>query len=135
MIKLRELLNKPLTISGREFKQKYLTTSSKQLEKAYFENGEDIDSMGAVLGDGEYYSVTSDSSDHYESDDYYSGTDYYDLSDNAKILIIQDAGQFSGDEIKKMALANKADGVYDPTEGKNNNPYLGLVIYNSKVVS
>lgn len=139
MIKLKDLLKEETNqsiISGKEFKRKYLTTNSNKLEKAYFadENGSEVESMGSVLGDGSYYSVTQDSSNHYESDDYYDSTDYFDLSDSAKIMIIPDAQTIGGTKVKQMAKAHKADGVYDPTEGKDNNPYLGLVIYNNNMV-
>jgi hypothetical protein len=122
-------------ISGKEFKKKYLTTISGFLEKAFFDSGDDINSMGSVLGDGIYYSVTIDSSNHYESDDYYLGTDYFELADSAKIILINDAQTIGGNKVKKLALQNKADGAYDTTEGINNNPYLGLAIYNPKVIS
>jgi len=59
-------------VSGKIFKTNYLTTNSGKLEKAFFkyEDGEqDFDTMGSVLGKGSYFSVTADSSAHYESDD------------------------------------------------------------------
>jgi len=139
MIRLVDLLKETNSgqyiITGKQFKQKYLTTNSAKLEKAFFDNGDDMDSMGSVLGDGIYYSVTADSSNHYESDDYYFDTEYFELSDAAKIMLVPDAQTIGGNKVKQMALQHKADGVYDPTEGQNNNPYLGLVIYNSKVVT
>jgi len=139
MIRLKDILNElnngQSLISGKEFKQKYLTTNSGKLEKAFFDDKDDVDSMGSVLGDGSYYSVTADSSNHYEADDYYSGTDFFRLSDSAKIMLIPDAQTVGGNKVKQMALQHKADGVYDPTEGTDNNPYLGLVIYNSSVIT
>jgi hypothetical protein len=118
-------------ISGADFKKQYLSTSSGDLEKAYFGNQEV--SMGAVLGKGTYYSVSSGSSDHYESDDDYTGTDYFGLADNAKIMLVPDAQIIGGSKIQATAKKLGADGAYDPTEGQGG-PYLGLVIYNSKVI-
>ena len=70
MIKLIDLLEeinkRQSIISGNEFKKKYLTTDSGKLEKSFFDSEEDIDFMGNVLGNGSYYSVTADSSAHYE---------------------------------------------------------------------
>ena len=132
---LKEVSDRQSIISGKEFKQKYLTTDSGELEKAFFDSEDDMDSMGSVLGDGSYYSVTVDSSNHYEADDYYSGTDYFQLSDSAKIMLIPDAQTIGGSKVKKIALQHKADGAYDPTEGQDNNPYLGLVVYNPKVIT
>jgi len=120
-------------VSGKIFKTNYLTTNSGKLEKAFFkyEDGEqDFDTMGSVLGKGSYFSVTADSSAHYESDDYYAGSYEYELSDNAKILLLFDAQSIGADKIEKIAREYGVDGVYDPTEGQNNNPYLGLVLYN-----
>ena len=139
MIKLKDILNETESqrydvISGLEFKRKYITTDSGDLEKAYFENGDDIDSMGSVLGKGQYFSVTIDSSEHYENDDYYSGTDYFELSDSSKILLMTDTEKFSGQQIESIAKKYKVDGVYNPNEGKDGNPYLGLVIFNSAVI-
>lgn len=129
-------MNESELISGAEFKKKYLTTDSGKLEKAFFEyesGDEDMDTMGSVLGKGSYFSVTADSSAHYESDDYYAGSDYYELSNDAKILLVPDAQKYGGQKIRQMAKAKKADGVYDPTEGKTS-PYLGLVIYNKNMI-
>ncbi len=120
-------------INGKEFKKKYITTNSKQLEKAIF--SDNSEPMGNVLGRGLYFSVTSHSSDHYENDDYYEDTEYFNLSDDAKILILPNSYKLKNTEIQKLAKTNKADGVYDPTEGKNNNPYLGLVIFNTEVIN
>jgi len=137
MIKLKHILqeiseSEYQIISGADFKRKYLTTSSEQLERANFE-GNHMNSMGSVLGRGMYFSVSQDSSDHYESDDYYSGTDYYDLLDSAKIMLVPKASEIGGQKIEQIANKMKADGVYDPTEGEDS-PYLGLVIYNQRVV-
>jgi hypothetical protein len=132
---LKEINKGQSLISGKEFKQKYLTTDSGELEKAFFDNKNDVDSMGSVLGDGSYYSVTADSSNHYEADDYYSGTEYFHLSDSAKIILRPDAQTIGGNKVKQMALLHKADGVYDPTEGTDNNPYLGLAIYNQSIIT
>ena len=118
-------------ISGADFKKQYLSTSSGDLEKAYFDDQEV--SMGAVLGKGSYYSVSAESSDHYESDDDYTGTDYFGLADNAKIVLVPDAQRIGGAKIQAIAKSLRADGAYDPTEGQNG-PYLGLVIYNPKVI-
>jgi len=141
MIRLTDLLKETSNqsiVSGKIFKTKYLTTNSGKLEKAFFkykDEEQEFDTMGSVLGKGSYFSVTADSSAHYESDDYYVGSDEYELSDNAKILLVSDAQSIGANEIKKIAREYEVDGVYDPTEGQNNNPYLGLVIYNIKVVS
>ena len=133
---VKKIVNESELISGADLKKTYLTTDSGKLEKAFFEyesGDEDMDTMGSVLGKGSYFSVTADSSAHYESDDYYAGSDEYELSNNAKILLVPDAQKYGGQKIMQMAKAKKADGVYDPTEGKNNNPYLGLVIYNKSM--
>ena len=121
-------------IDGADFKREYLTTNSGYLEKAYFENSGDTDSMGNVLGNGEYFSVTQESSEHYENDDYYIETNYYELSDSAKILIMTSSDEFSSEEIEAIARKYRVDGLYNSNEGKDGTPFLGLVIYNSNVI-
>lgn len=138
MIKLKHILqeineSEYQIINGADFKRKYLTTTSGQLERANFD-GQDMDSMGSVLGRGMYFSVSHDSSEHYESDDYYVGTDYYDLLDSAKIMLVSNSDEVGSQKIEQSAKNMKVDGVYDPTEGQDGNPYFGLVIYNQNVV-
>ena len=138
MIKLKHILqeineSEYQIINGADFKRKYLTTTSGQLERANFD-GQDMDSMGSVLGRGMYFSVSQDSSEHYESDDYYVGTDYYDLLDSAKIMLVSNSDEVGSQKIEQSAKNMKVDGVYDPTEGQDGNPYFGLVIYNQNVV-
>lgn len=131
-IQYKKLLkNNYEVINGSEFKDKYLSTDSGYLEKAYFENEDD--SMGSVLGRGTYFSVSNHSSDHYENDDYYSGTDYFELNDKAKIILIPNAQSIGGKKIEMLVKKEKVDGVYDPTEGDDNNPYMGLCMYNKKM--
>ena len=127
-------------VTGKEFKQRYLSTESGELEKVYFQNEEggvqwEPVSMGAVLGYGEYFSVSLDSSEHYTNDDYYASTGYYVLDDKAKIMLIPNAQEIGGVKIMDIAMRNRVDGVYDPTEGAEPEmAYLGLAIYNPKVI-
>lgn len=132
------MTTKPKIISGKDFMEKYVSTESGILEYAVFRKGAPL---GECLGKGRYFSFHRHSADHYSEDEYCVGVGECGLKDDAKIMVLKNSHKHSGSEIKKFALKHGVDGAFDLKEyeryvlGKDADvPYLGLVIYNPKVL-
>lgn len=119
-------------ITGKEFMDKYISTDSGDLEYALFEKGV---SLGECLGKGMYLSFTRGSSFHYENHEDCIDVGACRLKDEANILAVKNTQKYKGSEIKKLAKKHKADGAFDINEHKGKTPYLGLVIYNTDILS
>ena len=124
-------------ITGDKFKKKYLSTDS-----GFFEHVRMTASLGCALGRGFYLSVSEGSAFHYSNSEYADcdiGTiSYWMLADEAKIMLVPNAQNLSNKVIRAKATRLKVDGAFDPNEhpfGRKTSPYLGLVIYNKKVIS
>ena len=121
-------------LSGKQFKDKYLSTDS-----GYFENVRMTVGLGCALGSGLYLSVSEHSASHYRDSEYSSGiVSYWELSDEAKIMLVPNAQEISSKKIISAVKHIEADGVFDPNEvpfGRKTSPFLGLVIFNKKVIS
>lgn len=122
------------TITGKQFKKKYLSTAS-----GFFENVRMAVGLGCALGDGIYLSVSEDSASHYRDSKYaVGGISYWELSDEAVIMLAPNGQETPIKTIRSEAKRLNADGVFDSNEvpfGRKTSPYLGLVIYNKKVIS
>lgn len=119
-------------ISGKEFMERYVSTDSGDLEYAVFEEGV---SLGECLGKGMYFSFSKGSAFHYENHEDCIDVGACRLIDDAKILVLKNTDKHKGSEIKKFAKKCKADGVFDIDEYNGKAPYLGLVIYNTNVLT
>lgn len=134
MIKFRDLieasnvaLDSKYIISGEEFKRKYITTKSGLLSKTLFDDS--ADSMGNVMGNADYWSVTFESEEHYANDDYAVDTIYADVVPTAKIWV-QDGVSQSDSSVFRQ-LRKHVDAVYEPNESYG---YIGIAVFNTSIL-
>jgi len=120
-------------ITGEEFLKRYVDLPEKMLTKVLFNYEGEIGnlSMGESLGKGEYFCATKDCVFHYENDDYFGGYSHAELNKNAKIGILKNP--YSVDKNFFSEISNYVDALYSPNE--NEYGYLGLVVYNPKILS
>ena len=126
-------------ISGKEFKQQYLRTLSNTLEK-FTPSKQALNSsmfsespfLREAFGKAQYFCTTSDESEYWRNYAEFVSKepDFFNLSDAARILIIEDARDFHPEEVKQIASTEKADGAFSEDRMEP----TGLAIYNLQVL-